>query len=98
MQSGGAWDATISRKRAIEIVMASREQYLEKAYGKEEQEKLLLKYRQRKSNHWAVRLKLGEDLFKEYSNWCKETRVEEPSTVLDVGCAIGTFAIEFAKK
>jgi cyclopropane fatty-acyl-phospholipid synthase-like methyltransferase len=78
--------------------MTSREEYLEKAYGKEQQERLLSRYRQRKSNHWALRLKLGEDLFKEYSNWCKENRVEEPSIVLDVGCAIGTFAIEFAKK
>ena len=78
--------------------MDSREKYLEKAYGKEQQEKLLARYHARRSNHWASRIKLGEELLEKYSAWCRDNGVSEPQIVLDAGCAIGTFAIEIAKK
>ena len=78
--------------------MDSRKEYLERVYGESQQTKLLARYRARESNHWASRLRLGEDLLDVYGAWCRENRVSEPHHILDAGCAIGTFAIEFAKK
>jgi len=45
------------------------------------------KFRNRHSNHWRNHIKLAKDLIGEYG-------VKPPAKMLDLGCSIGTFAIE----
>lgn len=71
------------------------------AYGKEHQEQMKLFYCQSKiendSNHEYQRIVLAKKLVKQ----CIENNLQglEPKdiTIVDIGCSIGTFAIEFSK-
>ncbi|MCP3924044.1 MAG: class I SAM-dependent methyltransferase [Desulfobacterales bacterium] len=47
------------------------------------------KFRNRKTNHFANHIRLAKDLVRKYGP-------SPPTTILDLGCSIGTFAIEFA--
>lgn len=51
----------------------------------------LLKFRNRHENHWRHHLRLAETLAAAHLP-------PPPGTVLDLGCSIGTFALEFAGK
>lgn len=65
-------------------------------YGQEYQINQANKYRNRANNHWQKRIALCFDLVNRYvvKNLNKSP---QDSIVVDVGCSIGTFAIEFAK-
>lgn len=54
-------------------------------------ERQLEKFRNRHNNHWRAHLDLAERLASNYAP-------PAPARVLDLGCSIGTFAIEFAMK
>ena len=47
------------------------------------------KFRNRKKNHFANHIRLAKNLVTNYG-------IAPPGTILDIGCSIGTFAIEFA--
>ena len=47
------------------------------------------KFRNRYSNHWQFHLRLAKKLVAEYAT-------KPPALLLDLGCSIGTFALEFA--
>ena len=66
-------------------------------YGRDCQMLLLAKYANRNNNHWRIRIELANRLVESHVLPRLETRREENIVVVDVGCAIGTFAIEFAK-
>jgi 2-polyprenyl-3-methyl-5-hydroxy-6-metoxy-1,4-benzoquinol methylase len=65
-------------------------------YGQDYQINQANKYRNRTNNHWQKRIALSFDLVNKYvvKNLNKSP---QESIVVDVGCSIGTFAIEFAK-
>lgn len=65
-------------------------------YGQDYQINQANKYRNRTNNHWQKRIALAFDLVNKYvvKNLNKSP---QESIVVDVGCSIGTFAIEFAK-
>ncbi|MEW5946554.1 MAG: methyltransferase domain-containing protein [bacterium] len=65
-------------------------------YGKEYQLIQAEKYRNRFNNHWKTRIGLAFDLVDQYV--CIPNTDNFEITVADIGCSIGTFAIEFAKK
>lgn len=70
-------------------------------YGLEYQRGQAAKYRARATNHWAIRVGLAMRLADEFAMPRLGARAAaQPATVrvLDVGCSIGTFAIEFAKR
>lgn len=54
-------------------------------------ERQLEKFRNRYQNHWKAHLDLVERLSEEYAS-------SQPASMLDLGCSIGTFALEFACK
>jgi len=65
-------------------------------YGQDYQINQANKYRNRTNNHWQKRIALSFDLVNKYV--VKNLNKSPPeSIVVDVGCSIGTFAIEFAK-
>ncbi len=66
------------------------------AYGVEYQEEQLRKYRERERNHWRIRVELAHRLFDRHA--APRFTEQRPLRVLDVGCSIGTFAVEFAKR
>lgn len=66
-------------------------------YGHDCQMRLLAKYKNRNSNHWRVRIDLANRLVEQYSHPKLKARPKQDIVVVDVGCAIGTFAIELAK-
>lgn len=74
--------------------MALEEQSL---YGHVYQQQQLQKYRNREQNHWSTRIALAKSLANDYV--LPRLHVKPPGsiTVVDVGCSIGTFAIEFAR-
>ncbi len=49
----------------------------------------LEKFRNRHNNHFANHIRLAKDLVAKYG-------LQPPATLLDIGCSIGTFALEFA--
>ena len=68
------------------------------AYGRQMQECQLEKYRNRHSNHWQMRLGLADDLIARYVTPRLGGRPPAETVVVDVGCSIGTFAIEYSKQ
>lgn len=58
-------------------------------YTSEYVEKQLEKFYDRKNNHFGTHIRLAKDLVSSYG-------FEPPATLLDLGCSIGTFALEFA--
>ncbi|MBF0358302.1 MAG: methyltransferase domain-containing protein [Magnetococcales bacterium] len=66
-------------------------------YGESYQTKQANKFRNRQNNHWRFRIELGQRLVKTLQD--KRLSAKDPAdiNICDVGCSIGTFAIEFAK-
>jgi len=67
------------------------------AYGLKYQTKQANKYRQRNNNHWKHRIKLAQDLVEKYVNPKFSHMSKNDIVVVDIGCSIGSFAIEFKK-
>lgn len=65
-------------------------------YGDAYQRRQAEKYRGRENNHWKIRIDLAFMLARRFALPMTGKPWHEMS-VLDVGCSIGTFAIEFAK-
>jgi 2-polyprenyl-3-methyl-5-hydroxy-6-metoxy-1,4-benzoquinol methylase len=55
------------------------------------------KYRNRRSNHWQYRIQLAHRLVEQYSLPKLRRKSAREITVVDIGCSIGTFAIEFGR-
>ena len=66
------------------------------AYGEQYQREQVEKHRARTTNHWKPRIALAHELIDTYA--LPRLGAREPRTikVLDVGCSIGTMAIEMA--
>ena len=67
-------------------------------YGREYQLNQAEKYRNRSTNHWKQRIALAHRLVDTYALPRLDGQKQKKPVVLDIGCSIGTFAIEFAKK
>ncbi|MFH0911236.1 MAG: class I SAM-dependent methyltransferase, partial [Planctomycetota bacterium] len=67
------------------------------AYGEAYQRGQAEKYRNRRNNHWRFRIELAHRLFERYAAPRFRGRPREDIVVVDAGCSIGTFAIEFAR-
>jgi 2-polyprenyl-3-methyl-5-hydroxy-6-metoxy-1,4-benzoquinol methylase len=66
------------------------------AYGEAYQQQQVAKHRGRANNHWRERIALAHSLV---DRWALPRLLGRPPgdiTVLDVGCSVGTMAIEFA--
>ncbi|MFX0197073.1 MAG: class I SAM-dependent methyltransferase [Candidatus Hodarchaeota archaeon] len=66
-------------------------------YGKEYQLNQLEKYRNRNNNHWKHRIGLAFTLVEKYARPRLREKAIRDIVVFDVGCSIGTFAIEFGR-
>lgn len=66
-------------------------------YGREHQAGLLEKYRNRERNHWKFRIELAHRLVAEHALPRLGGRPRRDVVVVDVGCSIGTFALEFGR-
>jgi len=66
-------------------------------YGREYQLEQANKYRNRHNNHWKFRIDLAHNLVNTYSLSRLRKKQIGDIIIVDVGCSIGTFAIEFAK-
>lgn len=66
-------------------------------YGRECQLEQANKYRNRHNNHWKFRIDLAHSLVNKYSLPGLRKKQIGDILIVDVGCSIGTFAIEFAK-
>jgi 2-polyprenyl-3-methyl-5-hydroxy-6-metoxy-1,4-benzoquinol methylase len=66
-------------------------------YGLDSQLAQLEKYRNRESNHWRHRIALAFELVDEYALPRLGKRDRRDVVVVDIGCSIGTFALEFAR-
>ena len=66
------------------------------AYGQEYQEDQVIKHRQRHSNHWKPRIELAHNLVDVWVLPRFSDRTVNELSALDVGCSIGTIAIEMA--
>jgi 2-polyprenyl-3-methyl-5-hydroxy-6-metoxy-1,4-benzoquinol methylase len=66
-------------------------------YGEKYQLNQANKYRDRNSNHWKLRIQLAHNLVSKYVLPQLKEKQTKDIIVADVGCSIGTFAIEFAK-
>ena len=66
-------------------------------YGRECQLEQANKYRNRHNNHWKFRIDLAHSLVNKYSLPRLRKKLIGDSIIVDVGCSIATFAIEFAK-
>jgi 2-polyprenyl-3-methyl-5-hydroxy-6-metoxy-1,4-benzoquinol methylase len=66
-------------------------------YGRDYQLAQAEKYRNRQSNNWQFRIGLAKSLVERYILPRLERKKPQDIVVVDVGCSIGTFAIEFAK-
>ncbi|MGD9638888.1 MAG: class I SAM-dependent methyltransferase [Alphaproteobacteria bacterium] len=67
-------------------------------YGTSYQEQQAEKYRNRENNHWKARLDIADELYNKYVKPSFESKSNKDVVFVDIGCSIGTFAIEFAKK
>ncbi|HDZ61936.1 MAG TPA: class I SAM-dependent methyltransferase [Nitrospirae bacterium] len=67
-------------------------------YGEACQLRQADKYRSRENNHWKSRINLAHTLVDRYAISRLKGKATSDITVVDVGCSIGTFAIEFAKR
>lgn len=68
------------------------------AYGREYQEEQVIKHRQRHNNHWQPRIQLAHDLVNKWVVPRFKGREFHDVAVLDIGCSIGTMAIEMAAR
>lgn len=68
------------------------------AYGEEYQLDQVVKHRERRTNHWQPRIALFHDLIDRYVLPRLRPRQPADIQVLDVGCSIGTMAIEMAQR
>jgi 2-polyprenyl-3-methyl-5-hydroxy-6-metoxy-1,4-benzoquinol methylase len=66
-------------------------------YGRAYQLHQAEKFRNRKNNRWKIRIDLAFELFAAYVER-HAGRNPDKIVVVDVGCSVGTFAIEFAKR
>lgn len=66
------------------------------SYGEAYQREQVEKHRKRKSNHWRQRIELAHSLVDKWALPRLKGRKIEETSVLDVGCSVGTMAIEFA--
>jgi len=66
-------------------------------YGPGYQLAQLSKYRNRHNNHWGIKIELARDLVARYVRPRLREKPNSDIVVVDLGCSIGTFAIEFAK-
>ena len=66
-------------------------------YGRDYQLKQAEKYRNRRNNHWKFRIELAKRLVEEHALPRHQGKSPGDIILVDVGCSIGTFAIEFAK-
>jgi len=66
-------------------------------YGIDHQLNQADKYRNRNTNHWKIRIELAHNLVVKYVLPLHQTKSKKDIVVVDVGCSIGTFAIEFAR-
>jgi 2-polyprenyl-3-methyl-5-hydroxy-6-metoxy-1,4-benzoquinol methylase len=66
------------------------------AYGAAYQREQVEKHRARASNHWRPRIALAHSLVDKWALPRLAGRRPQDTSVLDVGCSIGTMAIEFA--
>jgi 2-polyprenyl-3-methyl-5-hydroxy-6-metoxy-1,4-benzoquinol methylase len=81
----------------MQTAVAAKPKATSYQYGEECQTQLAEKYRNRRANHWQVRVELANRLVSRYALPRLEHKTVGDIVVVDVGCAIGTFAIEFAK-
>ena len=91
---------TISKRKAIQDIMLKELRKPKDAlfdYGKNYQKDMVAKYRNRNNNHWKFRIELAFNLVDEYILPMYQRKPKKEIVVVDVGCSIGTFAIEFAK-
>jgi SAM-dependent methyltransferase len=68
------------------------------AYGQEYQEEQVSKHRQRHKNHWQARIQLAHEMIEKWAIPRFKGRAFYDVKVLDVGCSIGTMAIEMASR
>lgn len=66
-------------------------------YGTDYQMDMANKYRNRNNNHWRSRIDLAHNLIEHYALPNHQGSPKRDIVVVDVGCSIGTFAIEYAK-
>jgi|SRR3989339_1576206 len=66
-------------------------------YGLSCQTELEEKYRNRENNHWKDRIKLANLLISNHVTDKLSRKNKNEINIIDIGCSIGTFAIEFAK-
>jgi SAM-dependent methyltransferase len=66
------------------------------AYGEGYQREQVEKHRARASNHWRARIALAHSLVDRWAMPRLPGSLPEDRSVLDVGCSVGTMAIEFA--
>lgn len=66
-------------------------------YTKSYQENQLEKYRARATNHWQYRIALANRMVHDIALPRLKPALLKNVVVVDVGCSIGTFALEFAK-
>ena len=67
-------------------------------YGKAYQLKQLEKYRNRDENHWKIKIEVAFDLVNQYVLPTLKAKLSKDIVIADIGCSIGTFAIEFGKR
>jgi 2-polyprenyl-3-methyl-5-hydroxy-6-metoxy-1,4-benzoquinol methylase len=63
-------------------------------YGSDYQNKQVSKYKNRANNHWQERINIFYKLLDEFALPLFENRKKSEITVVDIGCSIGTFALE----
>lgn len=68
------------------------------AYGEAYQLEQVEKHRNRRDNHWKPRIALAHELIDRYVLPRLGARAPADITALDVGCSIGTMAIEMAQR
>lgn len=68
------------------------------SYGEQYQLEQVNKHRNRKTNHWKERIEIAHTLIDKYVLNRLNGKKNSEITVLDVGCSIGTMAIEMASR
>lgn len=66
-------------------------------YGSEYQNTQVQKYLNRANNHWKYRFDIYHKLLDEYVLPAFKAKDKSEITVVDIGCSIGTFALEAAR-
>ena len=77
--------------------MSSEQKLTSYNYPDSYQQNQAKKFRNRYNNHWKFRLALMRKLTSKFSLPRIGKKDKKDITVGDIGCSIGTFAIEFAK-